>query len=90
MNKHNCRLVWLEFNNAIFVQNGYTKCTWDSLSVEEAYKAGYLDRSNVKVLFSYNQNVWHWNNLSPKEAVIEIETFFLKYHDKFDISLHND
>jgi hypothetical protein len=90
LNRHNYRLVWLEFNNAIFVQNDYAKCTWDSLSVEEAYKTGYLDRSNVKVLFSYNQNVWHWNNLSPKEAVIEIENFFLKYHDKFDISLHND
>lgn len=90
LNRHNYRLVWLEFNNAIFVQNAYAECTWDSLTVEEAYKVGYLDRSNVKKLFSYNQNVWHWNSLSPEEAMIEIEKFFLNYHDKFDLSLHND
>ena len=90
MNAHNYRLVWLEYNNAIFVHNNFTKCTWDSLTAETAYKIGYLDRRNVKVLFSYNLNVWHWNNLSPQDAATEIEIYFSDYQGKYELRFHTE
>jgi hypothetical protein len=90
MTSHNYRLVWLEFNNAIFVHKNSTMCSWDSLTVETAYKTGYLDRPNVRTLFGYNHDVWHWNYLPLPEAIIEIENFFSHHHGKFELNLRTN
>jgi hypothetical protein len=65
-------------------------CSWDSLTVETAYKTGYLDRSNIRTLFGYNHDVWHWNHLPLPEAIIEIENFFSHYHGKFELNLRTN
>jgi len=90
MNSHDYRLVWLEFNNAIFVHKNSTICSLESLTVEAAYKTGYLDRPNVQTLFEYNNDVWHWNYLPQSEAIIEIENFFSHYHGKFELNLRTN
>jgi hypothetical protein len=90
MNSHDYRLVWLEFNNAIFVHKNSTICSLESLTVEAAYKTGYLDRPNVQTLFGYNHDVWHWNYLPQPEAIIEIENFFSHYHGKFELNLRTN
>jgi hypothetical protein len=90
MNSHDYRLVWLEFNNAIFVHKNSTICSLESLTVEAAYKTGYLDRPDVQTLFEYNNDVWHWNYLPQSEAIIEIENFFSHYHGKFELNLRTN
>ena len=44
-----------------------------------------LSKKDRKELFSWNNNVDYWQELSKKEVITEIKKYFFKYKDKFTI-----
>lgn len=83
--KVNYELVELHYNNAFFIPKeiNFTK----SLTPEEAYQKGYLNKPDRKEKHPYSRDVEEVLNLSPDEALKFINRYFQKYKGKFTLSL---
>jgi hypothetical protein len=79
------RLVWLEYNNAFFVHKDYSGCTWPTLSTEDAYIRGYLDRPEMTHIFSYNKDVFAWNEIPSKLVVEQMNELFSNYSGMYEL-----
>jgi FkbM family methyltransferase len=74
-------LVELYYNNAFLIPKEIS--SYPSISPEEAYKKGYLDRSDRKQKFPWNADIEEIYTLSPEQALNYVNNLFSKYHDRF-------
>jgi hypothetical protein len=79
--KYNYAIVELHYNNAFLIPQEISPVT--SLTPEEAYRRGYLDKPDRKNKFPWNAAIEQVHNLSPQEALIYITNFFSKYEGQF-------
>jgi hypothetical protein len=80
--KYNYALVDLHYNNAFLIPTETSPSP--SLSPEEAYMIGYLNRSDRKQKFPWNVDVEDLLNLSPQEGLQFIDKLFCaKYEGKY-------
>ena len=70
----NYTIVDYLFNNVVMVKNDYLSPEHKKQSIEELYNSGY--RKNPSVQPAYNNDVKFWLDLSPEDAVTEINKFF--------------
>lgn len=88
---HDYDVVDLCYNNAFLVPSELN--AFDKRSIEDIYKEGYVNAFNRHAAFSYNDKLDYWLDLSPKEALNEMDNHFskaseyLKYKDKFVLTL---
>lgn len=78
-------MVELHYNNAFLIPEEIN--SYPSLTPEEAYSKGYLERPDRKEKFPWNANVEKLLGLPPQEAVDFVDKLFLKYEGKFVCSL---
>ena len=58
-----------------------------SVTVEQAYREGYLERTDQKVKFKSNENMEILHSLSPKESLEFLNEFYAEYQDEYQIGL---
>lgn len=68
------KLVKYHYNNAFFVDNHNLE--YQELSTREAYKKGYVDRTNRKEMFPGNKDVECLLTMSPEKGVEFLERMF--------------
>jgi hypothetical protein len=83
--KHDYGIVDLEFNNAFLVPKQISRMP--SLSPEEVYKKGFLERPDRKEKFPWGRDMEEIHSLSPEEALNFIKKTFDKYEDEFICTL---
>jgi FkbM family methyltransferase len=83
--KYDYALVELHYNNAFLIPKEISPRP--SLTPEEAYKKGYLERPDRKEKFPWNANMEEVLNLSSQEALAYVDNFFAKYKGKFVCTL---
>lgn len=83
--KYNYSLVELHYNNAFLIPQEISP--YPSLTPEEAYTTGYLNRADRKQKFPWNSNVEEIHNLSAQETLNYVNTFFAKYTGQFECYL---
>lgn len=79
--RHEYDLVDLHYNNAFLIPREISPSP--SLTPEEAYRKGYLERGDRKEKFYWNDNMEEIHSLSPVEAVNYVNKFFSKYEGQF-------
>lgn len=83
--RHNYALVELHYNNAFLIPWEYSPES--SLTPEEAYRSGYLDKPDRKKRFPWNGNVEEWLHMKPEEALMSIQRYFENYEGRYDASI---
>lgn len=84
-NKYEYALVELHYNNAFLIPKEISFSP--PLTPEEAYKKGYLERSDRKEKFPWNADIEKIYSLSSEDALNYVNNFFAKYKGKFDCSI---
>lgn len=79
--KYDYALVNLHYNNAFLIPKEISPLP--SLTPEEAYRTGYLERLDRKLKFPWNADVEDIHNLSPETALNYVNNLFAKYQSKF-------
>lgn len=85
--KHNYALVHLHYINAFLIPVEMCTNGISSMSPEEAYRKGYLDRPDRKEQLPWNADVEELLFLSPQEASAFVDKLFLNYKGKYTCSL---
>jgi len=85
--KYNYALVHLHYINAFLIPVEMCTNGISSMSPEEAYRKGYLDRPDRKEQLPWNADVEELLFLSPQEASAFVDKLFLNYKGKFTCSL---
>lgn len=83
--RHEYEIVELHYNNIFLVPKEINSST--SLTPQEAYKKGYLERIDRHQKFPWNAVIEEIHSLSPQEALIYLNKFFSKYEGKFICTL---
>ncbi|MBW4496820.1 MAG: hypothetical protein KME26_27850 [Oscillatoria princeps RMCB-10] len=83
--RHEYALVDLHYNNAFLIPREISPSP--SLTPEEAYRKGYLERDDRKEKFPWNANMEEIHSLSPVEALNYVSKFFSKYGGQFICNL---
>jgi hypothetical protein len=83
--RHNYALVELHYNNAFLIPTERSRKP--SLTAEEAYQSGYLNRPDRKEKFPWNDNMEDLLHMQPEQALAFIDMFFDKYKGMFDCSI---
>ena len=78
--------IKLVYNNALFVSNEAAK-NFDRASVAELYETGYKHSKDRERLFRHNRDVEHWLEMSPEDAMSEINSYFSQYSGQFKMGL---
>lgn len=82
--RHSYALVELHYNNAFLIP---LECSLtSSLTPEQAYLAGYLNRADRKAKFPWNDNVEELLHMQPEQALEFIDKLFEKYKGMFSSS----
>ncbi|EKE02034.1 MAG: hypothetical protein ACD_20C00434G0007 [uncultured bacterium] len=79
--KFNYDIIKLEYNNAFLVPKELNP--FPSLTPEEAYKKGYLEKLDRKEKFPWNANMEEVLTMEPSESFDFINRFFAKYEGKY-------
>jgi hypothetical protein len=85
INQHKYSLVELHYNNAFLIPTEISPAA--SLTPEEAYRVGYLEKTDRKSKFPWNSNMEDVLYMEPQEALDFINNFFSKYHGAYDASI---
>ena len=80
--RHGYSIVELEYNNAFLVPSDLAAT---SLTPEEAYRRGYLDRPDRHTRFPWNDDMEQLQSLSPVAAVAALETMFEPYRGRYEL-----
>ena len=83
--KHDYVLLEIEFNNVFLAPAELAGAK--SVTVEQAYREGYLERTDRKVKFKSNENMEILHSLSPKESLEFLNEFYAEYQDEYQIGL---
>ncbi len=82
---HDYALVELHYNNAFLVPA--ERSPWPSLSPDEAYRVGYLDRPDRLRVFPWNADMEELHGLAPEAKVIFLRERFARYAGKYEIGV---
>ncbi|OKH55463.1 hypothetical protein NIES2101_03485 [Calothrix sp. HK-06] len=82
--KYEYSLVELHYNNAFLIPKEINP---HSITPEEAYRQGYLERLDRKQKFPWNADFESIHNLTSEQALDYINKFFAKYQGKYICSL---
>jgi hypothetical protein len=74
----------IHYCNAFFVRSDLSA---KNLDVAEAYRAGYVSRSDRRVLFPWNEDFEEWQQIEPARAIASIKSRFAKYDGLYDLRL---
>lgn len=83
--EHQYALVELHYNNAFLIPLEH--CPISSLTPEQAYQFGYLDKPDRKRKFPWNANMEDVLHMNPDDALTFINMFFSKYKGLFEASI---
>ena len=83
--QHKYSLAELHYNNAIYIPEELGIC--DPLTPEEAYKVGYLNKSDRLMKFPWNSDFEEILTLSAQDALTFINKRFDKYNGLFECSI---
>jgi hypothetical protein len=83
--EHGYGIVDLEYNNAFLVPKQISRMP--ILNPEEAFKKGYLERTDRKEKFPWNAEIEEVYSLSPEAALNFINKMFKKYEGKYICTL---
>ncbi|GJD23728.1 hypothetical protein RIVM261_086840 [Rivularia sp. IAM M-261] len=78
--KYEYSLVELHYNNAFLIPKEISP---HSITPEEAYRQGYLERSDRKQKFPWNADFEPIHNLTSEQALDYVNKFFAKYQGKY-------
>jgi len=78
-------LVELHYNNAFLIPSELTERP--SLSPEQAYREGYLEKPDRQEKFPWNANVETALTLPPEQALAFFTEFFRPYEGQYELSL---
>jgi hypothetical protein len=84
-NQHKYSLVELHYNNAFLIPTEISPVS--SLTPEEAYKVGYLEKNDRKFKFPWNSNMEDLLQMEPQKALDFINNFFSKYDGAYHASI---
>ena len=79
--RHDYAIVQLEYNNAFLIPQEINPLP--ALTTEEAYRQGYLDRSDRHQKYPWNADMEEIHGLSPQEAVDFVKQKFTEYESDF-------
>ena len=85
--KFGYKLVKLQYNNAIFVSDSFSK-NFEDVSPEKAYDEGYKYKSDRKQKFKYNESVDELLNMDSKDVIIFLNNLYKDYEGLY--KLHDD
>ncbi len=85
MSVRNYSLVDFHFNNAIFVDNQQTKAVPVIKDLRDAYKNGYLQQEDRKLLFPWNENIEILQTQSNASAEEFLRDLFKKYNGRYKL-----
>jgi hypothetical protein len=83
--RHDYALVELHYNSVFLIP--IERSPKHSLTAEEAYRTGYLNRTDRKEKFPWNDNMEDLLHMQPEQALSFIHGFFDKYKGMFDCSI---
>lgn len=83
-------LLLVAYNNAIFVDLSLVDSSFKSLTAEQAWTEGYLDRHDRTRLFPWNSNVEKALTLSPLEAKAFFDELFEPYKGQYELCLEDE
>lgn len=82
---HGYVLESVQYNNAVFVEAAFAAGRVKDLAAEEAYRTGYLEKPDRRVLFSWNAPFEDVLTAPPEQAVALLERHFEKYRGLYDL-----
>ena len=88
LRKFDYKLYTLVYNNAIFIPNDST-VNIPNLSVSEIYKEGYVEKTDRKEKFSYNNDVDVLLDMNQEEALDFLNDLFKNYKGKYKLESRN-
>ncbi len=88
LRKFDYELYTLVYNNAIFIPIDSTINT-PKLSVSEIYKEGYVNKTNRKEKFSYNNDVDVLLEMNQEKALDFLNDLFKNYNGKYRLESRN-
>ena len=88
LRKFDYKLYTLVYNNAIFIRNDST-VNIPNLSVSEIYKEGYVEKTDRKEKFSYNNDVDVLLDMNQEEALDFLNDLFKNYKGKYKLESRN-
>lgn len=83
--KFDYALVELHYNNAFLIPVEYSP--WTSLSAEEAYRIGYVEKPDRRKKFPWNEDMEGLLHMPPEEGLSFIKGCFERYDGRYDASL---
>ena len=86
--RHEYRLVHLEYNNAFLVDGNRTDVP--GLTPRVVYESGYLDRPDRTRRFPWNSDVEVALTLPAREAVEFFRRLFVRYEGSYDLAIVDD
>lgn len=79
--RHEYAIVQVEYNNAFLIPKEINPLP--ALTPEEAYRQGYLDRSDRHQKYPWNADMEEIHSLSPQEAVDFVKRKFADYESEY-------
>jgi hypothetical protein len=88
LNKLGYRLSTMEYNNAIFVDQGNAVID-QSVELWDFYDQGYWNKQDREILFPWNQDVNHFYRLDPRILEADILKRFSMYTGKYLLTVND-
>ncbi|MBK8304923.1 MAG: hypothetical protein IPK98_16600 [Chloracidobacterium sp.] len=85
LEKHDYVMLEIEFNNVVIAPAEIAR--EHSISIEDAYSKGYLNRPDRKEKFSANANMEPLLGMDPQQCVDFLHNFYAEYKDEYQIEL---
>ncbi len=85
VSKHNYALVELHYNNAFLIPIEISPAP--SLTPAEAYRSGYMDKTDRKEKFPWNADMEEVLHLEPQKALDFVNDYFKRYQGTFEASI---
>ena len=85
LKKYNYVLLEVEYNNVFLAPAELTGAK--SVDAEQAYRAGYLERTDRREKFAANENMEILHSLNPEEGIEFLNQFYAAHKGKYQIGL---
>jgi hypothetical protein len=83
--RHSYALLALEYNNAFIAPRELAGAR--TLDAAEAYRRGYLERSDRRERFPANHDMESLHSMTPTDTVAFLQKFFARHEGKYELSV---